>query len=724
MTASPSAARAPWGRLAITIALLLLVGLKPAVGLPGVDTSGMEGRPTESAIDLFGLGIMPFLSAAFLVELVALLRPRWRALRHGGPEGRGKLGRAMWIVTVGLCVFQGFAIVKMAQSLASIQTVALTSTFSVFGAVLSLTAATCLLGLLAQLAGGYGIAGGFAVLSVGLPLFPATRHLAAGVVNGVPSPADLGVLAVLSAAVVATTAYALRIAPARVPLTSADPGYREAPGAAPPPPFAVPVPASGVAPLVVAASLLMFPATFARMGLPIPGALALERDTPYRVASLILLALGALFFTWVFNAPARVAALVARADESRAAATVEVEARAGMREAWLRSLTFLVVLFAIAQLAGRYSGLPAGASGLALLTALGLDLVAEWRARAATPELVPVWPEHRSYAVPIARHALAAAGITLHARGEHLHRLLQFYGPYAPVDLMVPRADAERAAELLQKILYSDPDAPEAEAEPKAERPRRPWTRAESSMLAGVLALAVGMVLLPGAAPAVEKVTRPARPEALQLLAVDDEADPFEAVDPASLPAGASIQLENTPLGKDEGGLTRTAVRHYARIVKGEQETMDQARARLLAWAATQPLAAGDRVLAGPVTEYDDAADRLEIIGYRTHLVKGAAIIDGSRVSGARVAPDAGAGRSGWHVGVELDPEGAERFRAFTAANVKRRLAIVVDGVVESAPVIQAEIPGGQVVVSMGNATDPEQQQRDAQRLAQRLLGR
>jgi SecD/SecF fusion protein len=46
-------------------------------------------------------------------------------------------------------------------------------------------------------------------------------------------------------------------------------------------------------------------------------------------------------------------------------------------------------------------------------------------------------------------------------------------------------------------------------------------------------------------------------------------------------------------------------------------------------------------------------------------------------------------------VSLELNPEGAKIFSDLTGANVQRRLAIVLDGVVQSAPVIQEQIPSG-----------------------------
>lgn len=55
-------------------------------------------------------------------------------------------------------------------------------------------------------------------------------------------------------------------------------------------------------------------------------------------------------------------------------------------------------------------------------------------------------------------------------------------------------------------------------------------------------------------------------------------------------------------------------------------------------------------------------------------------------------------------VNFEFDTEGAEKFARLSAANVGRRFAIVLDGVVLSAPVIYEPILGGQAQIS-GNFT-------------------
>jgi preprotein translocase subunit SecD len=74
-------------------------------------------------------------------------------------------------------------------------------------------------------------------------------------------------------------------------------------------------------------------------------------------------------------------------------------------------------------------------------------------------------------------------------------------------------------------------------------------------------------------------------------------------------------------------------------------------------------------------------------------------------------------------VRVELTPDGGRRFEEFTGANIKRRLAILVDGRVASAPVILSRIPGGIISITMG-AGDRDQQRADAERLVHDLLGR
>src|SRR5438477_11799511 len=85
-------------------------------------------------------------------------------------------------------------------------------------------------------------------------------------------------------------------------------------------------------------------------------------------------------------------------------------------------------------------------------------------------------------------------------------------------------------------------------------------------------------------------------------------------------------------------------------------------------------------------------------------LVKKKADLGGNHVSQAA----AGYGQEGWEVTLRFDTEGAKAFGQITEANVNHRFAIVLDGVIQSAPVIRTAIYGGNAVISGGRMDEPE----------------
>jgi SecD/SecF fusion protein len=85
-------------------------------------------------------------------------------------------------------------------------------------------------------------------------------------------------------------------------------------------------------------------------------------------------------------------------------------------------------------------------------------------------------------------------------------------------------------------------------------------------------------------------------------------------------------------------------------------------------------------------------------------LVKKKADLGGNHVSQA----SAGYGNEGWEVTLRFDGEGAKIFGQITEANVGHRFAIVLDGVIQSAPVIKTAIYGGNAVISGGRMDETE----------------
>jgi preprotein translocase subunit SecD len=103
----------------------------------------------------------------------------------------------------------------------------------------------------------------------------------------------------------------------------------------------------------------------------------------------------------------------------------------------------------------------------------------------------------------------------------------------------------------------------------------------------------------------------------------------------------------------------------------------------------------GDEILYGPASRG----------GRQPYLVESAVLMTGDTITDARVRP--GGQLEGPYVTVDLDQRGAQIFAAITAANVGRKIAIVLDNVVYSAPVIKEPIPGGHVQIT-GNFTYDE----------------
>src|SRR5882762_1229312 len=84
-------------------------------------------------------------------------------------------------------------------------------------------------------------------------------------------------------------------------------------------------------------------------------------------------------------------------------------------------------------------------------------------------------------------------------------------------------------------------------------------------------------------------------------------------------------------------------------------------------------------------------------------LIKKKPDLAGDRVSNAGASYE----RDGWVVHLRFDSEGAKQFGNITAANIHHRFAIVLDGLIQSAPVIQDAIYGGDAQIT-GRFTEEE----------------
>jgi preprotein translocase subunit SecD len=101
----------------------------------------------------------------------------------------------------------------------------------------------------------------------------------------------------------------------------------------------------------------------------------------------------------------------------------------------------------------------------------------------------------------------------------------------------------------------------------------------------------------------------------------------------------------------------------------------------------------------GSVVAYGASIDRET--GRRTrvpYLLKSRTLLTGGSLENAQVRISDRFGEP--YVALKFNAQGARDFDRITAENVKRRLAIVLDGVVHSAPVIQERISGGEAQIT------------------------
>lgn len=455
-----------WTRLAITLGGIALAWLLTVVPeLLGAELDFHLASATS-------LGILPFLSAAFLVEVAALVVPRWRHLRLSGLEGRRRLTIAALILSVPLVVWQSWGIYLFAMGLPAGPDGFVEPSWPLL--ILSTLAGTTLLLGLAWALGRWGISGGVAALVVGghaLGLDYLVRAIATAELD-VPGYAKLLATAL---GIIGLTLWALTRR-TRVKLLPGTPA------------LSLRLPLSGLEPLGWAALVLtiaaMIEAGFVHFYTPEVLIWASEGPDAHRpqLLTLAALVLFTVLWAWLFNRPAALREMVARAaGVDPALPGVRRQLSSAWIGALLRSLLIVLGWVGLAWLGNDVGPFPS----LVLLitgTALALDIRAEILARAASPEpLVAAWSLSRVPAVDLTVEALAAEDIHAHPRGSHLRSLFYFFAPYLPVEVLVPASEVDRARALCEALHATGPRLPDAGETRNVVGDPRPTPRSATS---------------------------------------------------------------------------------------------------------------------------------------------------------------------------------------------------------------------------------------------------
>ncbi len=113
-------------RILNTLGFLLIFRIGTFVVLPGIDprqltsASGIFGfldtilGGAFSNASVFALGIMPYISASIVLQLMTVAVPYFQKLQKEGDSGRKKINQLTRVLTLGICVAQGFSYISAA----------------------------------------------------------------------------------------------------------------------------------------------------------------------------------------------------------------------------------------------------------------------------------------------------------------------------------------------------------------------------------------------------------------------------------------------------------------------------------------------------------------------------------------------------------------------------------------------------------------------------------
>ncbi len=181
------------------------------------------------------------------------------------------------------------------------------------------------------------------------------------------------------------------------------------------------------------------------------------------------------------------------------------------------------------------------------------------------------------------------------------------------------------------------------------------------------------------------------------LETIRNRVDQFGISEPEIIPQGTDRIIVQLPGVKDPARakslIGRTALLEF-KLVDDEHSLEDALKGN---------------VPEGDIIAYESHMDRAS--GRRTQipiLLKNKALLTGDAIESAKVQISDRFGEP--NVSIKFNAQGAKDFDRITGENVKKRLAIVLDGTVYSAPVIQERISGGQAQITgsftMEEATD------------------
>jgi len=176
------------GKILFTLAMLAVVRIGHWVPLPGIsyqviiDAFKKSETGSEGAFDrvaatinifsggafshstIFGLGVLPYISASIIFQLLGTVLPALKKMQEEGPTGRQKLAEWTRYATIGLCIVQGYGFMAYLGSQNMIQAQWAGNPFFWVMGIAALTAGTMFMMWIGEQIDKYGIGNGVSMI--------------------------------------------------------------------------------------------------------------------------------------------------------------------------------------------------------------------------------------------------------------------------------------------------------------------------------------------------------------------------------------------------------------------------------------------------------------------------------------------------------------------------------------------------------------------------------
>jgi preprotein translocase subunit SecY len=457
-------------RILYTIGSVLLWRILVLIPVPGIDPqafSSIFGHQTVfefifgyaltiERISVCGLGIMPYLSAYMIVEILSLLIQPLKSWREQGYQGRLKIKRIALMATFPLALFQGLGMAVPLETMRGVAGEIIVRSpgwsFRIL-AVITLTAGTYILIGISELITKKGIGHGVSIFI----LAGASGHifLKLPVIKSLfTDHTSYGYFYLFIITTVASVALIVMMEKSQRKLLVK---YQDGTEATIPLKFT----SAGTEPADWANNLLMLPAVlFYFIDLLTDQGISQEVSmflAPGKIGYFVAFSIVLIFFYYLFTSffynPKKIVTFL----EKKGAAIVSPRAGNGATyiDKSLETMIPLAVLYLCLvifapHLTVRYLHFNLGGIGLIIAVVILLDLMEEARLRRKNSCLIKIAELHDVPMAGLTKSLLEGKGIPCHLRGYYHRALLYFFGPYIEISVLVPGEKLEEAREVIK----------------------------------------------------------------------------------------------------------------------------------------------------------------------------------------------------------------------------------------------------------------------------------